>query len=77
MSETSVIPDFELVDSSVIRAFRYDDERCRLYVVFRESGRTYAYFDVEADVVVGMRKASSIGEYFNRYIRDQYDYEQL
>jgi lysyl-tRNA synthetase class 2 len=57
--------------SSVIRSFRYDPVEQQLDVVF-VSGRRYRYHEVPEETYDAMRRAFSKGEFFNRYIRDQY-----
>jgi hypothetical protein len=57
--------------SSVIRAYRYDPIEHHLDIVF-VSGRRYRYHGVPEETYDAMRRAFSKGEFFNRYIRDQY-----
>jgi hypothetical protein len=57
--------------SSVIRSYRYDPVEHYLDLVF-VSGRRYRYHDVPEETYDAMRRAFSKGEFFNRYIRDQY-----
>ena len=57
--------------SSVIRSYRYDPVERHLDVVF-VSARRYRYFEVPEETYDAMRRAFSKGEFFNRYIRDQY-----
>ena len=59
--------------SSVIRSFDYDVTDHRLDVEF-VSGRRYSYFAVPEDEVEAMRQVTSKGGFFNRRIRDRYDY---
>lgn len=59
--------------STVIEDFGYDPEHRTLSVRFRPSGRRYDYFGVPSDEYDALRRATSKGRYFNRYIRDQYD----
>jgi len=59
--------------SSVIRSFDYDVTDHRLDVEF-VSGRRYSYFAVPEDEVEAMRRVTSKGGFFNRRIRDRYDY---
>ena len=59
--------------SSVIRSFDYDVTDQRLDVEF-VSGRRYSYFAVPEDEVDAMRRVTSKGSFFNRRIRDHYDY---
>lgn len=57
--------------SMVIRSFAYDPERRELSVVF-QSGRSYRYLDVPAEIHDAMRRAFSKGSYFNDHIRDRF-----
>lgn len=59
--------------SSVIRSFDYDPEEHRLDIEF-VSGRRYSYLDVPIEEVAAMQRATSRGGFFNRRIRDRYDY---
>ena len=59
--------------SSVIRSFRYDPDERRLHVTF-VSGRRYAYLEVPAELAEEMRLAFSKGTFFNRRIRDRFEY---
>jgi hypothetical protein len=68
-------PTWEDVDSSMISAFRYDPEEETLEVLFNRTGR-YTYYDVSADVVEGLREASSKGSYMRSMIIDMYSYDK-
>ncbi len=57
--------------STVIKSADYDPEARTLDIIFR-TGRRYAYFDVPDTVFDALITASSAGEYFNTYVRDQY-----
>lgn len=67
--------NWEDVDSSMIAAFKYDEESQELQVLFNKTGR-YTYFDVPADVVEGLREASSKGSYMRSMIIDLYAYNK-
>lgn len=62
--------------STVIAAFSYDAAAHMLLITFL-SGRVYGYKGVGEQLYEGMRKARSKGSYFNRYIRDRYDYIRM
>jgi hypothetical protein len=66
---------WEDADSSMISAFRYDPETETLEVLFNRTGR-YTYHDVPADVVQGLRDASSKGSYMRSMIIDMYRYSK-
>ena len=59
--------------STVIRTFSYDPDERRLRVTF-VSGRRYSYRDVPAELAEEMRLAFSKGIFFNRRIRDHFEY---
>ena len=59
--------------SSVIRSFDYDPDEQRLDIEF-VSGRRYSYLDVPIEEVASMQRVTSKGGFFNRRIRDRYDY---
>ena len=59
--------------STVIRHFAYDAAQHRLDVQF-VSGRRYSYHDVPEEVATAMRRARSKGSYFNRQVRDHFQF---
>lgn len=67
---------WEDVDSSMISAFKYDQIKKQLDVMFNRTG-TYRYYDVPADVVEGLREADSKGSYMRYAIIDMFGYEKL
>ncbi|WP_126245651.1 KTSC domain-containing protein [Chitinophaga rhizosphaerae] len=62
--------------STVIRHMRYNPETEVLVITF-VSGKVYAYRPVPPDVYARMLQSGSKGEFFNRFIRDQFTYRQL
>lgn len=60
--------------STVIQNFSYDSARSILTITF-VSGSVYHYKNVPRKVYRSLRIASSKGRYFNRSIRDQFEYE--
>ena len=64
------------VDSSFIHAIEYDEEMQWLEVEMRFGG-TYLYRCVPKNVFEGLMESSSKGQYFNRYIRNEYVFTQL
>lgn len=62
--------------SSVINSYEYDAVKHTLTITF-VSGKVYAYLAVPKQIYVGMRGAVSKGRYFNNYIKDLYDFEEL
>lgn len=73
MSEKAKKPVWEDVGSSMIAAFKYDEEAQTLAVMFNNTG-LYTYLDVPSDVVAGLRKADSKGSYMRYAIIDMYAY---
>ena len=61
--------------SSAVRDIRYDDETKTLWVTFVPTGKRYAYRRVPLEIYDDFRAAFSKGTFFNRFIRDQFDYD--
>jgi hypothetical protein len=61
----------EEVESSAVTRIGYNSSSRILHVQF-QSGRLYQYFDVPPDIYAELRTASSIGSYFNKVVRDNY-----
>ena len=66
----------QLVKSTVIRAVGYDADRKILEVEFH-TGRLYRYLSVPPSVHEELVSAESVGEYFNREIRDRYRFVEM
>lgn len=47
-----------------------------LRVQFRESGAWYRYYDFEPAMWEQFKKADSMGGYFNKYIKGNYEYQK-
>ncbi len=62
--------------STAIRHLDYHPATRRLTVTF-VTGRRYVYDDVAPDVFTAFSTAPSKGAFFNREIRDAYDYREL
>ncbi|TMI98341.1 MAG: KTSC domain-containing protein [Bacteroidetes bacterium] len=62
--------------SSVIAAIRYDVYTNILRVVY-VSGNVYDYKDVPEEVFKEMRAASSKGEFLNKKIKPNYEFEKV
>lgn len=56
-------------NSSAIRAVGYDGHTLRIQF---HSGRVYDHHGVPYSVYYGLMSASSMGAYYNRYIRERY-----
>jgi hypothetical protein len=61
--------------SRAIRQIRYDADARKLFVTFRDSGKTYVYFDVPPQVYGGFLAADSHGAFFSERVRDAYRFE--
>jgi hypothetical protein len=66
-----------ILDSSSLLAVDYFPERNVLRVTFRESGKTYDYQNVPAEVFDGLMNAASKGSWFNEHVRDSYRFEPV
>lgn len=63
-------------DSTCFSRVGYDSRNNVLIVVFRDSGAEYHYFDVPEDVWESFYDSTSLGRYFNREIKGNYEYEK-
>lgn len=59
-------------NSTAIRAASYNAATMTLTIWFTRSGRSYDYYNVPPQIWQRLQMASSAGEYFNHFIRDQY-----
>jgi len=64
------------VVSEAIRDIRYDAERAKLFVRFRD-GDQYVYVGVPGEVHRSFIDAESKGAFFAREIRDRYPYNLI
>jgi len=62
--------------SSVVAAMKYDAEASKLRVIYT-SGNIYDYKEVPEKVYAEMRKASSKGEFLNKQIKPNYEFEKI
>lgn len=74
--KSNIIHEEIMVGSSAIVAVTYTYEYNEMTVLFI-SGAKYKYLNVEPDVYIGMKYSDSVGKYFNRVIKDKYDFEIL
>jgi hypothetical protein len=68
--------ELKTVTSSNIKAVGYDKDTLLLIVEFH-SGKKYAYSDVPPAVYTGFLEAKSMGIFFSRNVRSNYNYERL
>ncbi len=64
------------VSSTAIKTISYDPKRQELRLTF-ESDRAYVYEGVQVDTYEELLSAESKGGYFNRNIRDAYEYREV
>lgn len=62
--------------SSVIRDFDYDSDTQELTITF-VTGRIYIYLAVPPEAYDEFATALSKGTYFNRHIRDAYEFREI
>lgn len=70
-------PKTEAVSSTCLRTVKHDKATKDLTVEFRTSGARYRYSGVSARTANGLKNASSVGKYYNRNVRNEYEYERL
>ena len=63
-------------ESTCFSRVGYDSRNNVLIVVFRDSGAEYHYYDVPEDVWESFYDSESLGKYFNREIKGNYEYEK-
>ncbi len=66
----------QAVESSNILEVGYDENAEVLYITFK-SGDTYTYDMVPVHVYEEMLSAESVGKYFHKNIRGQYDFTKV
>ena len=62
--------------STVIAKIEYDEKNEILKIEF-QSGKIYYYMDVPMGVYLTLKTARSKGGYFNKYIKGNYQFENL
>lgn len=62
--------------SSVVAAIRYDEKSSKLRVIF-QSGSIYDYLKVPEKIYNEMKRASSKGEFLNKEIKPNYEFEKI
>lgn len=66
----------QYVNSSMISYIEYDEEDFTLFVEFK-SGVEFKYENVSKETYNDLICASSVGRYFAKNIKDNYEYEEL
>jgi len=67
----------EPVESTAIKSIGYNEDKKLLEVEILETGRIYKYFDVPLEEYLDFLDAKSLGEYYNRVIKEKYEYREL
>ena len=67
----------EPVESTAIKSIGYNEDKQLLEVEILETGRIYQYKDVSVEEYLDFMDAKSLGEYYNRVIKDKYEYREL
>lgn len=67
----------EPVESTAIKSIGYNEDKKLLEVEILETGRIYQYKDVSVEEYLDFMDAPSLGEYYNRQIRDKYEYREI
>ena len=62
--------------SSVVAAIRYDEKVNKLRIIF-QSGSIYDYLKVPVKIYNEMKTASSKGEFLNKHIKPNYEFEKI
>lgn len=68
--------ELDTPDSSAFFSIGYHPYGKKLWVVFRNTGNAYYYYDVPYEVWYDFKNADSKGSYFQECIRDYYEYER-
>jgi hypothetical protein len=63
--------------STAVRDIEYNPDTRILSVTFVPTGKRYAYRNVPLETYDAFIHAFSKGTFFNRHIRDQFDYEMV
>lgn len=64
-------------DSTAFSQVGYNVSKNLLVVTFRDSGASYAYYDVPQSVWNNLKSAKSMGGYYNSDVKGQYTCEKL
>jgi hypothetical protein len=67
----------EPVESTAIKSIGYNEDKQILEVEILETGRVYKYFNVPLEEYMDLLDAKSLGEYYNRVIKENYEYREL
>lgn len=65
----------EKVKSSALKSVGYNPDE-RLLETELTTKRIYEYKEVPESVYINFMKAESLGKYYNKYIKDEYEFEE-
>jgi len=66
----------EPVESSALRSVGYDEENEILEVEILDTGHIYQYKNIAVQEYLNLIQAPSIGWYYNKVIKERYEYEE-
>jgi hypothetical protein len=66
-----------LLDSRMLAAAAYDEEKQILYLRFRKTGDVYRYFELPAAEYRAFLDAESRGRFFLAHIRNHFRFERM
>ena len=64
------------LDSSFIQSISFCEDTDTLMIYFK-TGSVWFYYDVPEEIYLGLTNASSLGRYFNTFIRNIFSSEKL
>jgi len=67
----------EPVESTAIKSIGYNEDKKLLEVEILGTGNIYQYKDVPLEEYFDFMDAKSLGEYYNRVIKENYEYRVL
>ncbi len=67
----------EPVESTAIKSIGYNEDKKILEVQLLETGKIYQYKEVPLEEYFDFMDAKSLGEYYNRVIKEKYEYNEL
>lgn len=67
------VVDMQWVDSSSLEKVGYDEDKLELHIVFK-SGSSYVYRDVPPHIFDQLIEAPSKGSFFNREVKNVYEF---
>ena len=64
------------ISSATIASVGYETTKTLLEIEFT-SGEVYQYFNVPLEIYGGLIKATSHGDYFNEWVKEQYEFRKI